>query len=59
MKQYRITYKQKFSGEILEDSYIRTVKNEKELKKIENSLYEDPHVFSVEYEELGVTNCGS
>lgn len=52
MKRYRIHYKQKFNGEILEDSYVRTVENESDLIKIENLLYEDPHVFSVYAEEI-------
>lgn len=52
MKQYRIHYKQRFNGEVLEDSYIRTVKSEKDLIKIEEALYDDPHVFSVHAEEI-------
>lgn len=39
-------------GEILQDSYIRTVENDYELQKIVSALYEDPHVFSVTYEEV-------
>ena len=52
MKQYRVHYKQKFMGEILEDSYIRTVNDESELYQIEMALYDDPHVFSVHCEEI-------
>lgn len=52
MKQYRIYYKQKFDGKILEDSYIRTVESEGDLMKIEDALYDDPHVFSVYAEEI-------
>lgn len=52
MKQYRITYKQDFMGKTLEDSYVRCVKNEYELDNIIDALYEDPYVFSVDYEEL-------
>ncbi|MEB6549735.1 hypothetical protein MXL46_11620 [Heyndrickxia sporothermodurans] len=52
MKRYRIHYKQKFNGEILEDSYIRTVRDERDLIKIEEDLYSDPHVFSVFAEEI-------
>lgn len=52
MKRYRITYKQEYMGETLEDSYIRSVKNEYELDNIVNALYEDSHVFYVDYEEL-------
>lgn len=52
MKTYKITYKQEFGGKILEDSYLRTVDHEGELIKVEQALYSDPHVFSVEWEEL-------
>lgn len=52
MRRYRIIYKQKFMGKILQDSYIRTVENEHELQHAISALYEDPHVFSVTYEEL-------
>jgi hypothetical protein len=52
MKRYLITYKQKFCGEILVDSYVRTVSSYKELFEIEQRLYSDPHVFSVEWEEV-------
>lgn len=48
----RITYKQNFRGKVLEDSYVRTVKNREEIQKIENDLYIDPLVFSVEWEEV-------
>lgn len=53
MKRYRITYKQKFNGKILTDSYIKTVRNRGELIQAEQALYSDPHVFSVEWEEIG------
>lgn len=49
----RITYKQKFSGKVLTDSYVRTVKDRGEIAQIENDLYSDPHVFSVYWEEVG------
>lgn len=52
MKRYRITYKQRFNGEVLVDSYIKTVRDYGELLKAEQDLYSDPHVFSVEWEEL-------
>ena len=52
MKRYRITYKQKFNGKILTDSYNRSVDDFGELFDIEQRLYEDPHVFSVEWEEI-------
>lgn len=52
MKRYRIHYKQKFNGKVLEDSYIRFVESERDLIKIEDALYDDPHVFSVHAEEI-------
>lgn len=52
MKRYRIIYKQKFNGEILQGSYIRSVANESELQQAVSALYEDPYVFSVTYEAL-------
>jgi len=50
MKRYRITYKQRFMGEVLQDSYVRTVANKHELQQAISNLYNDPHVFSVDYE---------
>lgn len=52
MKRYKITYKQLFNDKVLTDSYVRTVSNYGELIGIERRLYEDPHVFLVEWEEL-------
>lgn len=47
-----ITYKQEFNGRVLTESYIRTVKDHKELIKIENDLFDDPHVISVEMKRV-------
>lgn len=52
MKRYKITYEQEFMGKILEYSYIRSINNEDEIHNVIEALYEDPHVFSVDYEEL-------
>ena len=52
MKRYRIIYKQKFNGKILQNSYIRSVANESELQQAVSALYDDLHVFSVTYETL-------
>jgi len=52
VKRYRIIYKQKFMGKILQDSYIKTVTNNWELQSAISALYEDPHVFEVTYEEV-------
>ncbi|EIT0069581.1 hypothetical protein L1A92_002594, partial [Listeria innocua] len=46
-KVYKITYKQRFMGEVIVDSYERTVKDDNELRSAINALYDDPHVFSV------------
>lgn len=50
MKQYRITYRQEFNGKILQDSYIKYVRSEREIQQAISALYSDPHVFSVDYE---------
>lgn len=52
MKHYKITYLQKFRGEILEDSYCVQVENEGQLQKKIDMLYDDSHVFSVNYKEV-------
>lgn len=52
MKRYRVHYTQIFSGETLEDSYVRSISDERELINIENSLYQDPHVVGVFFEEI-------
>lgn len=52
MKRYRITYKQRFMGKVLTDSYIKYVNNYGELIQAEQALYDDPHVISVDLEEL-------
>lgn len=50
-KHYMIRYKQKFMGEILEDSYDVYDTFEGVCNR-ERMLYDDPHVFSVEIIEL-------
>lgn len=52
VKRYKVTYKQSFMGEVLVDSYIRVVQSDRELVDIENALYSDPHVFSVNIEAI-------
>ncbi|AFJ75952.1 hypothetical protein AG2_015 [Listeria phage vB_LmoM_AG20] len=51
-KVYKITYKQRFMGEVLVDSYERAVRDDNELQSAINALYDDPHVFSVSSEEV-------
>lgn len=50
-KHYVITYKQKFWGEVLEDTYDKWC-NPIELEEAITALYSDPHVFSVDYVEI-------
>lgn len=50
-KHWMIRYKQKFMGEILEDSYDKYCTYE-ELQQAVMALYEDHHVFSVDWHEL-------
>lgn len=52
LKRYKVTYKQRFMGEVLVDSYIKTVQSDRELASIEDALYSDPHVFSVNIEAI-------
>lgn len=52
MKRYKVTYKQRFMGEVLKDSYYRTVNGDWELNVIENALFDDPHVFSVVFKDV-------
>ncbi|MFD1453276.1 hypothetical protein [Oceanobacillus sojae] len=52
VKRYKVTYKQSFMGEVLVDSYIRVVQSDRELVDIEDALYSDPHVFSVNIEAI-------
>lgn len=51
-KNYRIIYKQKFNGEILQDSYMKYNATIYEMEQAINNLYSDPHVFSARYEEV-------
>lgn len=50
--RFLITYKQRFMDVILEGAYVKTVNNIGELYQAIESLYDDPHVFSVDYKEL-------
>ncbi|EAD8885363.1 hypothetical protein AL427_10235 [Listeria monocytogenes] len=54
-KVYKITYKQRFMGKVIVDSYERTVKDDNELRSAINALYDDPDVFSVSSEEVAET----
>lgn len=51
-KSYRFIHKQKFMGKVLQDSFIKTVRSEKEIQETVSALYSDPHVFQVTYEEI-------
>lgn len=49
-KTYKITYKQRYMGEILTDSYLKTVDNFIEIIRAKEMLYEDECVFEVNWE---------
>lgn len=52
MEKYRITYSQKFMGQTIRESYIKTVSGKGELEQAVNALYCDPHVFKVVYRKV-------
>ena len=52
MKKYRFIHKQKFMGKTLQDSFVQTVSDDRQIQEIVRALYSDPHVFSVTYEEV-------
>lgn len=52
-KQIRFIHKQNFRGEILQDSFVKTIFDEIEKDKTIKNLYTDSHVFEVRYEEVG------
>lgn len=56
-KVLRITYKQKFMGEVLTDTYIRTLNYGESEQSVINALYEDPHVIDVFVQDI--TGSGS
>lgn len=56
MEIYRITYKQKFSGKVLEDSYIKRVRSHEEIDMAIEALYDDPCVFAVEAIRINSTD---
>ena len=51
-KDYRVIYKQEFSGKDLQDSYIKRNATIGEMEQAIDALYSDPHVYSAHYEEL-------
>lgn len=53
VRHYKIIYKQKFWGEILYDSYDKWC-TPYELEEAISALYDDPHVFSVDYIEIPI-----
>ena len=52
MTKYKVTYKQRFNGEVLTESYIRSVRNKQELHDVREALLSDDHVFNVEFEKV-------
>lgn len=51
-KNYRLFHKQKFNGQILEDSYIEYDATKAEMEEAVRITFSDPHVFSAWYEEV-------
>lgn len=51
-KNYRVIYSQYFSGEELQDSYIKYNQTVAEMEQAITALYSDPHVFAARYEEV-------
>lgn len=45
-------------GKVLQDSFVKTVQNEREVQETVRAIYSDPHVFSVTYEKVGDQNEG-
>ena len=56
MEMYRITYKQRFAGKVLEDSYIKRVRSYEEIDMAIEALYDDPCVFGVEAIRINSTD---
>lgn len=51
-KNYRLIYKQRFMGNVLQDVIVKYDKTVAEMEEAVNALYSDPHVFQVWYEEM-------
>ncbi len=51
-KNYRLIYKQKFMGQVLQDAVMKYDKTVAEMEQAVNALYSDPCVFQVWYEEV-------
>lgn len=50
-KNYRVIYKQKYMGQVLQDSYIKYSATMAEMEQAITNLYSDPCVFSAWHEE--------
>ena len=51
-KNYRLIFKQRFMGQVLQDVIMKYDKTVAEMEQSVNALYSDPHVFQVWYEEV-------
>lgn len=51
-KNYKVTFKQRFMGEVIEDSYVKYQQTVEEMDRAIDALCSDPHVFRCWYEEL-------
>lgn len=51
IRHFKITYKQRFWGEVLTDTYDKWC-TDYELEHDISALYSDPHIISVDYVEI-------
>lgn len=51
-KNYRLIYKQRFMGKVLQEVIVKYDKTVAEMEEAVNALYSDPCVFQVWYEEM-------
>ncbi|WP_202621243.1 hypothetical protein [Enterococcus sp. JM9B] len=51
-KNYRLIYKQRYMGKVLQDVIMKYDKTVAEMEQAVNDLYSDPCVFEVWYEEV-------
>lgn len=56
-KNYRLIYRQKFMGKIIQDVTLKFDKTVDEMEEAVKALYSDPCVFKVWYEEMGAEKC--
>ena len=52
MRPILVHYEWVLGDEVLKDSYIRYIDNYNDIMKISNSLFDDPHVVHVWFQEV-------